>query len=175
VLQNRIFVRDGNIYTSAGVTSGVDLALVLIAEKAGPVTAARVARELVVYIRRTANDPQLSSWLAHRNHLHPVLHRAQDAIVENPGHDWTLAEIARAACVSVRTLSRLFREETGTTALHYVEQIRLALARERLATTRLSVERVAESAGFSSALQLRRAAKRHGSASPREVRKQAEL
>jgi transcriptional regulator GlxA family with amidase domain len=175
VLHNRIFVRDGNIYTSAGVTSGVDLALMLIAEHAGPVTAARVARDLVVYIRRTAGDPQLSVWMTHRNHLHPVVHRAQDAIVAEPGGDWTLASIAAAACVSVRTLSRLFREETGVTPLDYLEEIRLGVANERLATTRWSMERVAESAGFSSALQLRRAAKRHGAAAPRDVRNQATI
>jgi transcriptional regulator GlxA family with amidase domain len=171
VQHNRIFVEDGPIFTSAGVTSGIDLALVLIARQAGPVTAARVARDLVVYIRRTTNDPQFSVWLTHRNHLHPVVHRAQDAMMEDPGRDWDLTGIARAASVSVRTLSRLFREEAGVTPLHYLEEIRLALARERLLTTRWSVERVAEAAGFSSALQLRRAAKRHGTPAPAALRR----
>jgi transcriptional regulator GlxA family with amidase domain len=171
VEHNRIFVQDGNIYTSAGVTSGVDLALALIAREAGAVVAARVARDLVVYIRRTANDPQLSVWLSHRNHLHPVVHRAQDALVADPGRAWTLAALAQTVAVSVRTLSRVFREETGITPQHYLEQIRLGMAQERLATTRWNMEQVAQSSGFSSALQLRRTAKRHGRAAPRELRR----
>jgi transcriptional regulator GlxA family with amidase domain len=92
-------------------------------------------------------------------------------MMEDPGRDWDLTGIARAASVSVRTLSRLFREEAGVTPLHYLEEIRLALARERLLTTRWSVERVAEAAGFSSALQLRRAAKRHGTPAPAALRR----
>jgi transcriptional regulator GlxA family with amidase domain len=174
VLENRLFVRDGNIYTSAGVTSGVDLALSLIAEHAGEVTAARVARDLVVYIRRTGSDPQISSWLEHRNHLNPVVHRAQDLIVEEPARDWTLSTIAAAASVSVRTLSRQFREETGTTPMDFVRQIRMAIAKEQLLTGQLSVERVAERAGFRSALQLRRTARQSEGVTPRQIRKNAQ-
>ena len=101
--------------------------------------------------------------------------RAQDAIVADPTRDWNLASIAEASHASVRHLSRLFRDETGTTVLAYLQTIRLALAREHLGTTGWSVERVAEAAGFSSAHQLRRVWQR-GSvdhhASPREARAQ---
>ena len=166
VRHNRIFVVDGHVTTSAGVTAGIDLALHLIAEHAGPVVATRVARALVVYLRRTDHDEQLSPWFAHRNHLHPVVHRAQDAILADPTRDWTLASIADAAHASVRHLSRLFREETDTTALGYLRQIRVAIARERLATTDVSIERVAEDAGFRSAHHLRRAWRRHEDGSP---------
>lgn len=171
VQTNRIFVRDGNVYTSAGVTSGIDLALTLIAEQAGAVIAARVARDLVVYIRRAGHDPQISVWLTHRNHLHPVVHHAQDEVVRDPGHPWTLPELAARCHVSVRTLSRLFRREAGITPLDYLAQIRLAIARERLQTTHMSIDRVAESAGFRSALQLRRLWKKHDEGSPAQLRK----
>ncbi len=170
VRHNRIFVVDGPLMTSAGVTAGVDLALHLVAEHAGAAVAARVARSLVVYVRRTAADEQLSPWLAHRNHLHPVVHRAQDAIVAAPARDWNLESVAAAACTSVRHLTRLFRDEAGVTVLDYVRQVRVAVARERLDTTNLSVERVAEAAGFSSAHQLRRAWRRQESRPPSAVR-----
>lgn len=160
VQHNRIFVEDGNVMTSAGVTAGIDLALHLIAVEAGPAIAASVARKLVVYVRRAGADAQLSPWLAHRNHLHPVVHRAQDAIVGDPTRDWRLATIADAARTSVRHLSRLFRDEAGITVLAYLHTIRLALAGEHLGTPGWSVERVAEAAGFSSAHQLRRVRRR---------------
>ena len=170
VQHNRIFVRDGHVMTSAGVTAGIDLALHLIAEYAGPEVASRVARTLVVYVRRAGSDAQLSPWFAHRNHLHPVVHRAQDAIVADPSRDWDLASIAAAAFTSVRHLSRLFRDEVGVTVLGYLQHIRLAIARERLDTTGWTIERVAEAAGFSSAHQLRRVWRQHEPVSPRAKR-----
>ncbi len=170
VLHNRIFVQDGNVMTSAGVTAGIDLALHLIAEYAGPAVASRVARKLVVYVRRAGGDAQLSPWFAHRNHMHAVVHRAQDAIVADPARAWTLASIAAVALTSVRHLSRLFRDEVGVTVLAYLQHIRLAIARERLDTTGWTVERVAEAAGFSSAHQLRRVWQRHEKGSPRAGR-----
>lgn len=175
VQANRIFVEDGNVMTSAGVTAGIDLALQVIAEYAGPAVASRVARALVVYVRRTGADPQLSPWLAHRNHLHPVVHRAQDAIVADPSRDWTLASIAEVACASVRHLSRLFRDEAGVTVLDYLHGIRIALAREHLATTAWSVERVAEQAGFSSAHQMRRVWRRREAVPPSAARRRGEV
>ena len=171
VQRNRIFVQDGNVMTSAGVTAGIDLALYLISEYAGPAVAARVARKLVVYVRRAGADPQLSPWFAHRNHMHPVVHRAQDAILADPTREWTLATIGDVAHTSVRNLSRLFRDETGITVLAYLHHIRLAIARENLATTTLSVDRVAENAGFTSAHQLRRVWSRHVEGSPKEGRR----
>ena len=170
VQHNRIFVKDGHVMTSAGVTAGIDLALHLIAEQAGAEIASRVARTLVVYVRRAGNDAQLSPWFAHRNHLHPVVHRAQDAIVADPSRDWDLASIAQAAFTSVRHLSRLFRDEVGVTVLAYLQHIRLAIARERLDTTGWTIERVAEAAGFSSAHQLRRVWRQHEPSSPRTKR-----
>ncbi len=153
---NRIFVQDGQVFTSAGVTAGIDLALHLIALSFGSQLALKVARDLVVYLRRSGSDAQLSPWLSYRNHLHAAIHRAQDAIAADPTSDWSLAKMAKSAHVSVRTLSRLFVEEAGVTPLDYLQGLRLALARERVSHTSWGLERIALASGFSSAHQLRR-------------------
>lgn len=166
VEENRLFVEDGPVLTSAGITTGIDLALYLIERHAGAELAARVARRLVVYQRRSGNDPQLSPWLAHRNHLHPAVHRAQDAIAQDPARSWSLAELAGRAHVSGRHLTRLFAEHAGISVVGYQQQLRIARARELLADRQLSVERVAELAGFSSARDFRRVWQRHESGAP---------
>lgn len=156
VLENRIFVQDGNIYTSAGVTAGIDLTLHLVAEIAGHPFAATIARAMVIYMRRAGTDPQLSPWLAHRNHLHPAVHRVQDAIVADPARDWTNAMLAEIGCTSERHLTRLFREHAGTGVVDYLQRIRIAVARDLLTQSQLDIERVAERAGFQSSRDLRR-------------------
>jgi transcriptional regulator GlxA family with amidase domain len=156
VLENRIFVQDANAYTSAGVTAGIDLTLHLVAQVAGHPFAATIARMMVVYMRRAGTDPQLSPWLAHRNHLHPAVHRVQDAIVADPAKDWSNAQLAQIACTSERHLTRLFREHTGTGVVDYLHRIRVALARDLLRQSQLDMERIAERAGFHSSRQLRR-------------------
>jgi transcriptional regulator GlxA family with amidase domain len=156
VLEDRVFVEDGPISTSAGITAGIDLALHIIETHAGAGVAQAVARELVVWLRRTGGDPQLSPWLAFRNHMHPAVHRVQDAISRAPERDWPLGELARHAHASVRNMTRLFREHTGTSITDYHQRIRVALARQLLANPANSVERVAELTGFASARALRR-------------------
>ena len=163
---NRIFVEDGRVFTSAGVTAGTDLALYLIGQQLGHQIAASVARQLVVYMRRAGNDPQLSPWVMYRNHIHPAVHRTQDAVLKNPSAEWSAARLAGVACTSERNLARLFAEHAGCSPLDYVQRIRIALARELLANSSLDVERVAERAGFSSAHQLRRVWRRWESQSP---------
>jgi transcriptional regulator GlxA family with amidase domain len=171
VQENRVFVEDGPLLTSAGITTGIDLALYLIERHAGAELAARVARRLVVYLRRSGHDEQLSPWLAHRNHLHPAVHRAQDAMAQEPERSWTLAELAERAHVSTRHLTRLFAEHAGVGVLAYQQQLRIARARELLAGGRLSVERVAELSGFSSARDFRRVWQRHEAGAPSEQRR----
>jgi transcriptional regulator GlxA family with amidase domain len=163
---NRIFVEDGDVLTSAGVTAGTDLTLHLIGQQLGHQVAAAVARDLVVYMRRSGADPQLSPWLMHRNHLHPVVHRVQDAVAKNPTLDWSSARLAQVGCMSARNLARLFAEHAGCSPLDYVQRIRVALARELVSQSTLQLERVAEKAGFSSAHQLRRVWRRWEKSSP---------
>ena len=156
VLDNRLFVCDGPISTSAGITAGIDLALQIAAELCGPQIAAEVARTMVVYSRRSGTDPQLSPWLTGRNHLHPALHRVQDAIAADPARPWSMPDLAALACSSERHLARLFRDFAQTNAVDYIHRLRVALARELLASSSLDLERVAERSGFGSARQMRR-------------------
>jgi len=170
VLENRIFVEDGTTCTSAGVTAGIDLALHVVAQIAGYQFAAAIARTMVVYMRRTGSDPQLSPWLAFRNHLHPAIHRVQDAIIANPSADWSNAQLAHIACSSERHLTRLFREHTGTGVVDYLQRIRIGLARDLLLQSELSIEGVAEKAGFHSSRQLRRIWKKFEATPPGHYR-----
>jgi transcriptional regulator GlxA family with amidase domain len=156
VLENRIFVADGTVLTSAGVTAGLDLALHVIGQQLGPRIAADIARDLVVYRRRAGTDPALSPWVMHRNHLHPAVHRVQDAVARDPAARWSSAQLSAVACTSARNLARLFAEHARCSPLDYVQLIRFALARELVTQSRLDLERVAARAGFRSAQHLRR-------------------
>lgn len=170
VVSDRIFVDDGGVLTSAGITTGIDLALYLIEQEAGAELAARVARRLVMYQRRGTHDPQMSPWLAHRNHMHPAVHRAQDAMAREPQRNWSLADLATVACVSPRHLSRLFAQHTGISVVVYQQQLRIARAKELLARPGMSVERVAEACGFASARDLRRVWRKYETGSPGSAR-----
>jgi transcriptional regulator GlxA family with amidase domain len=160
VLDNRLFVIDGERYTSAGVTAGLDLMLNVVSSLTGHACALAIARHLVLYLRREGADPQISPWLAGRNHLHPAVHRVQDAIIANPTEIWTLTRLARIANTSSRHLSRLFNEHTGMSITAYINSLRVALAHQLLTSSRLDMERVAERTGFASSRQLRRAWRR---------------
>lgn len=167
VQANRVFVVDGAVATSAGVTAGIDLALFALGMELGPAAALAVARELVVYHRRAGGDPQLAPWLKHRNHLHAAVHRAQDAVFADPAAPWTVAALADVAHVTPRHLARLFHANAGVAPLDYLQQIRVDHASRLLADDALSVEHAAERAGFSSAQHLRRAWRKHRGGTPR--------
>jgi transcriptional regulator GlxA family with amidase domain len=156
VLENRLYVTDGPVSCSAGVTAGIDLMLHLLAELAGPRLACSVARDMVVYMRRSGADPQLSAWITGRNHLHPAVHRVQDAITAAPCEAWTVTRMAELACTSSRHLARLFHEHVGISPLDYLHTLRITVARELLMASSLDMETVAERAGFGSARHLRR-------------------
>jgi transcriptional regulator GlxA family with amidase domain len=170
VRENRLYVVDGERMTSAGITAGIDLMLHVVAGEVGPACALAVARFLVVYLRRAGGDPQLSPWLEGRNHMHPSIHRVQDAVASNPARDWSVESLARVAASSTRNLSRLFNEHAGMSVTDYVNRMRVALARELLNGSRLDVETVAERAGFGSARQLRRAWRRLHATPPSHTR-----
>ena len=156
VVENRVFVEDAPVYSSAGVTTGVDLTLHRIAQICGEAIAAQVAQTMVVAMRRGSQDPELSPFLAYRNHLHPALHRVQDAVSSQPAHDWHLASMAAVACTSPRHLARLFMAHAGIAPLQYLRRIRLAMAQTALQSGS-NVTQAAALAGFSSDTQLRRA------------------
>ncbi len=156
VQNNRVYVKDGAVYSSAGVTTGIDLALHLVAERCGAHVAAHVAQALVVALRRGPQDPELSPFLAHRNHMNAALHRAQDAVMGDLHATWSLPRMASCAHVSERQLSRLFSAHAGTSAQAWVQGVRLAAAQAALRAGR-NVTQAAATAGFGSDAQLRRA------------------
>lgn len=161
VVDNRVFVIDGALASSAGITAGIDLTLHLIQAHCGDAIAASVARTMVVYLRRSPQDPELSPMLAHRHHLHPAVHRVQDAVCARPDGDWSLQRMAAVAHVTPRHLSRLFSEHAGTTPLRYLQAIRLELA-ERARGQGTRQAEAALRAGFSSEQQWRRARRSAG-------------
>ena len=150
-----LFVVDGRVVTSAGIASGIDLALHLVATRHGAAKAAAVAREMVVYARRNGGEPQASALLRHRAHLSEVVHRAQDVIDSRFAERLPLAELAAGCGVSPRTLTRVFGEATGLTPLRYQHLLRLERA-EHLIGHGDTVEAAARAAGFDDARMLRR-------------------
>jgi transcriptional regulator GlxA family with amidase domain len=169
---NRVFVESDGIWSSAGITTGIDLMLCRIADICGEPIAARVAETMVVALRRGPADPERSPFLTHRSHLHPLLHKLQDAIAEDPRAAWTLESMARMACVTPRHLSRLFLQHADLTPLEYLQRIRLSTAEAALRVG-ARVGQAADIAGFSSEVQLRRAWARLGQhqTPPSEFRK----
>lgn len=155
VLGNRVFVVDGPLASSAGITAGIDLALHLIARDGGEALAATVAQVMVVYGRRGPDDPQLSPLLARRNHLHPAVHRVQDAVSAEPAAAWPLAAMAELACVTPRHLARLFREHAGCSPHAWLQDLRVALAEKAIGAGRAPKQALAE-AGIAGDRQWRR-------------------
>ncbi len=150
-----LYVIDGRVATSAGIASGIDLALHLIAVRDGPAMAARVARQMVVYARRNGDERQASAMLRHRGHLSDTAHRAQDHIEARFSGPLPLEDIAHACGVSERTLTRRFTAATGLTPLRYQQELRVERA-EHLIGQGTAVEAAARAVGFSDARMLRR-------------------
>lgn len=156
VIANRIFVADGPVHSSAGVTAGIDLMLARIVETCDAAIAAQVAQTMVVAVRRGTHDPELSPFLHYRNHMHAALHRVQDAVSLQPQEPWNVPAMAQLAHTSARHLTRLFLEYAGIGPQQYLRRIRLARAEAALAAGS-NVSQAASLAGFSSDTQLRRA------------------
>ena len=155
VVRDVLYVVDGRVATSAGIASGIDLALHLIAVRDGPAIAAQVAREMVVYARRNGDEQQASAMLRHRNHLSDIAHRAQDGIEAAFADALPLGDLARACGVSERTLTRRFVVATGMTPLRYQQVLRVERA-EHLIGHGATVEAAARAVGFADARMLRR-------------------
>jgi transcriptional regulator GlxA family with amidase domain len=154
---DRIFVRDGNVFTSAGVTAGMDLALALVEADHGVEVARAVARWLVVFVQRPGGQSQFSERLAYPIPCDSALRAVCDEIVADPSGDHSVPSMAERAALSERHFARLFLAETGTTPGRFVERARVEAARELLEATTVPVESVAEETGFGSAETMRRA------------------
>ena len=156
LVRDRLFVEDGNVVTSAGVASGIDLALSMVEEDHGPLVAARVAREMVVYFRRDGGSGQQSVYVEYRTHFHPGVHRVQDWLIAHPELRPTVDDLAEIAGMSPRHLTRVFKKATGVSLKHFSTQLKLEVAGNLLRDHNMTIETVASRCGFADARQLRR-------------------
>jgi transcriptional regulator GlxA family with amidase domain len=165
-----IFVRDGNVITSAGVTAGMDLALALVEEDLGREVALETARWLVLFLKRPGGQAQFSAQLAAQMADREPLRDLQAWLPDHLGEDLSVPALARRACMSERNFARAFRDETGLTPGAYVEVARVESARIALETGDLPVETIARQAGFGTVETMRRAFRRRVGVSPNSYR-----
>jgi len=167
-----IFVRDGRVYTSAGVTAGMDLALALVEEDHGHEVALAVARELVMFLKRPGGQSQFSVALMAQSADRQPIRDLQGWIGEHPGAaDLSVAALARRAAMSGRNFARVFTREVGMTPARFVERARVEAARRRLEESSVGFEVVATESGFSSTEIMRRAFLRTVRVNPAEYRR----
>jgi transcriptional regulator GlxA family with amidase domain len=170
VQEDRIFIIDGSIWTSGGVTAGIDLALAMVEKDLGPEIARTVARDMLVYHRRSGGQSQFSTLLE----LEPKSDRIQSALdYANRNLKGTLSvqELADAAALSPRQFSRAFRAETGQSPAKAVEHLRVEAARVLVEQGRLSMDAIAEETGFADRERMRRAFLRRFGQSPQAIRR----
>jgi transcriptional regulator GlxA family with amidase domain len=151
-----IYIQDGNVYTSAGVTSGIDLSLALVEHDLGGQAAVTIARWLVMFLRRPGNQAQFSTQLAAQSADRAPIRDLQLWLGDNLDRELTIRIMAARVRMSPRNFSRVFREQVGQTPARYLQQLRLEAAKRRLAESDLTVEKVALDCGFGSAETLRR-------------------
>ncbi|HME90369.1 MAG TPA: helix-turn-helix domain-containing protein, partial [Myxococcaceae bacterium] len=156
VEEDRIWVRDGNLYTSAGVTAGMDLSLALIEEDLGADVALAVARLMVMYLRRPGDQSQYSAPLRLQAAQTPSVRELVAWAAEHPATDLSVPALARRVGKSPRHLSRVFRKELGVAPAEAIEQLRLEVARRALQQSGAGLKEIADRCGFSSAEVLRR-------------------
>jgi len=169
--EDPIFVRDGNLATSAGVTAGIDLALALVEEDLGRDAALDIARHLVVFLRRPGNQAQFSAQLAGQLADRAPLRDVQRWIADHPAADLSVETLAGQASLSPRQFARAFAAEVGMPPGRYVDRVRLETARRRLEDTADGVEQTARSCGYGTPEAMRRAFIRALGVSPGEYRR----
>jgi transcriptional regulator GlxA family with amidase domain len=152
-----IFVRDGDVWTSAGVTAGMDLALALVEDDLGRAAALAVARRLVLFLRRPGGQSQFSAQLAAQAADREPLRDLQAWIADHPDADCAVPALARRVAMSPRHFARVFRDEVGTTPARFVERVRVEAARRRLEESDDGVDAIAATCGFGTAESMRRA------------------
>jgi transcriptional regulator GlxA family with amidase domain len=151
-----IYIRDGNTYTTAGVTAGMDLALALVEEDLGAPVALKVAREMVLYFRRAGGQSQFSTALTLQASDRKQIAEIRSWTHDNLGQDLPVEKLAARAGMSPRNFARVFLKDTGTTPARFVEHLRVEAARRRLEESRDKLEKIANDCGFGSIQSLRR-------------------
>ncbi len=167
---DKIFIREDFIYTSGGITSGIDLALAMVEEDWGQEIALFVARYLVVFLKRPGGQSQFSSYLTSESSSRPDFRKLQVWIIENPAENHHVDELAQRMAMSPRNFARTFLMETGITPAKFVELARIDAARHYLEKSDLSVEAVAIKSGFIDSERMRRTFLRHLGVNPRDYR-----
>ncbi|HEY4429152.1 MAG TPA: GlxA family transcriptional regulator [Solirubrobacteraceae bacterium] len=166
-----IFIRDGAIWTSAGVTAGMDLALALVEQDLDREAALEIARHLVLFLRRPGNQSQFSATLTAGQPARDPLREALRFVVENIAAEHSVDAMAARANMSARHFARAFRAETGFTPARYVERVRLEAARRRLEDSAEPIAAVAAGCGFGTAETMRRSFLRNLEVGPAEYRR----
>jgi len=167
---NTLFTKSDNIYTSAGVVTGIDLALFLIEERHGKQISTQVAKGLVVYKRRHATDEQESVYLQNRGHQDEKIHTVQDWIIHNIDKDSTIDDLAELVHVSPRNLTRMFKRQTGVTIAEYRTKLRIEKAKSLLINSDYKIEYIANLCGYKTSKQLRMVLEKHLEALPTEIK-----
>jgi transcriptional regulator GlxA family with amidase domain len=167
---DRIYVRDGHVYTSAGVTAGIDLALALVEDDLGSAIALRVAQALVVFLRRPGGQRQFSTMSFSQSPDHDRIRELQAWMAGHLEENLSVEALASRAAMSARNFARVFAREVGVTPAHYVEQLRVEGARRKLELGENNLESVAESCGFHSSEVMRRACLRQLGVPPSDYR-----
>lgn len=171
VEKDPIFIKDGHIYTSAGISSGMDLALALVEEDYGRDLALMVARQLVLYLKRPGNQSQYSAVLSFQKVNYQPIRELQDWLIGHLNEGVTVESMAERTSMSPRNFARVFHRETGTTPGKFVEKLRVETARRRLEETRLSLEEISRECGLGSPDTLRRLFLRHFKTNPSDYRR----
>jgi transcriptional regulator GlxA family with amidase domain len=169
---NPIWVKDGNIYTSAGISAGIDLALGWVEEDYGGRISHEIAREFVLFLRRPSGQTQLSASLSAQASEMQAIHELQVWIAENLHNNLSVQKLAERAAMSVRNFERVFTRELGKTPSHYVLEIRAEAARRQLESTDHGLKQIAAACGFRSADSMRRAFLRSVGTTPQKYRRQ---
>lgn len=165
---NRLFVSNKNLHTSAGVSSGIDLTLYLLERDYGAKLAMEIAKEAVIYLRRSESDPQLSIFLQYRDHLDQRIHTAQDYLIKTLADAPTIDQVAVAVNMSKRNLTRLFKKTLGITIGDFTQKLRVERAVSLLAEGH-KVNYVAAECGLQSTNQLRNILKKHQGVLPTDI------
>jgi transcriptional regulator GlxA family with amidase domain len=156
VMENILFMEDAGIFTSAGASSGIDIALHIISKLRGDYFSYQISRELVIYNRRSGGHVQQSIFLSFRNHMHAGIHKVQDWLQENLDRKISLELLADIAFMSSRNLTRIFKKETGITINEFVTLLRKERIRELVKNPDISRQQIARLCGFKSQKQVSR-------------------
>ncbi|MGB5819782.1 MAG: DJ-1/PfpI family protein [Saonia sp.] len=166
--KNRLFTSSERIYSSAGVSSGIDLSLFLIEKFYGTKLALDIAKEVLVYLRRSGSDPQLSIFLQYRNHLDQRIHNVQDYLINNLSEAFTVEQLASHVHMSKRNLTRLFKKTIGVTIGEYIDKLRVEKIMTLLSEGQ-KVDYVANQVGLKSSNQVRAILKKYQGILPTEI------